>query len=111
MKLLFIFKIITSLLFIQDEMYNEMQAEVQKQITKKDVINEKRIKFIRKDFATQDIEIQLIEKSNDGFYFYDHNAEIEPKIFVDIDTIKYYGLQTLKLNEFVNGIFDESGLD
>lgn len=55
------------------------------------------------------IEIELIEKSDEGQYWYDHSAEFEPRIFVENNFAEHWGVDDYDIGETVIGVFDGEG--
>lgn len=59
--------------------------------------------------AQQELEIQLIEVSPDGFYFLEPTAEFEPRIFVSNADVVKWELDQMKVGASVVGLFDSTG--
>lgn len=57
------------------------------------------------------IKLELVGVSDEGQYWYDHNAEFEPRIYVDWKTAEDYAVEDYELGDYATGIFDITGWD
>jgi hypothetical protein len=55
------------------------------------------------------ISLELIEVTEDAFYFYDASAEAEPRIYVGIEDVAKWELDQLPIGAKVTGVFDATG--
>jgi hypothetical protein len=56
-----------------------------------------------------ELEIQLIEVTDAGYYFYEPTAEFEPRIFVSLADVEKWELKDIQIGASVIGLFDSEG--
>jgi hypothetical protein len=59
--------------------------------------------------AQQELEIQLIEVTDKGYYFYEPTAEFEPRILVPMADVEKWELKDIQIGASVIGLFDSEG--
>lgn len=56
-----------------------------------------------------ELTIQLIEVTEEGYYFLEPTAEFEPRIFVSLEDVAKWELKDLNVGASVIGLFDAQG--
>jgi len=59
--------------------------------------------------AQMELEIQLIEVTDAGYYFLEPTAEFEPRIFVSLADVEKWELKDIQIGASVIGLFDSEG--
>lgn len=56
-----------------------------------------------------ELEMQLVEVTDEAFYFYEPTAEFEPRIYVSLEDVAKWELKDLNVGASVVGVFDSEG--
>lgn len=91
--------------------FNNQQSKLKsllQRINMKKLETQKKIEQL-KSKPHQLIKLELVGVDDKGQYWYDHNAEYEPRIYVDWRTAEEYGIEDYELGNYAVGIFDETG--